>query len=233
MGSTNSPRVAGLSRITLFGLGALLLGVASALGAWIYFQSGLFAIDTWWNGIIVDLASPVLTAFARFMDFVGAGWFGVYLVPIVGALALVLVKRPWSAVFFIAAEIATAGLVQVLKHVFGRARPEEILVFADVGSYPSGHAANGATLAMVAFILFPRLWVAIVGAIWMLLMALSRTAVHAHWLSDTVGGMLVGIGVTLIVAGLFAPLLAREVRPVRLVEAEDPSRPRGADRSVG
>lgn len=213
--TTRGPRVAGIRRITLFGVGALLIGVACLLGAWIYFQSGLFAIDTWWNGIIVDLASPLLTGFARVMDFVGAGWFGVYLVPIAAALVLFLLKRPWSALFFLAAEIATAGIVQLLKHLFGRARPEEILVIADVGSFPSGHAANGAALAMIAFLLFPRLWVAIVGAMWMVLMALSRTAVHAHWLSDTVGGVMIGIGTTLIVAGLFAPLLAREVRPAR------------------
>lgn len=210
-----APRVAGINRITLFGLGALLIGLACLLGAWIYFQSGLFTLDTWWNGIIVDLASPVLTGFARVMDFVGAGWFGVYFIPIVGAIALFLLKRPWSALFFLAAQIATAGIVQVLKHLFGRARPDEILVIADVGSFPSGHSANGAALAMIAFLLFPRLWVAIVAGIWMVLMAVSRTVVHAHWLSDTVGGVMIGIGTTLVVAGLFAPLLVREIRPVR------------------
>ncbi|MGZ8803941.1 MAG: phosphatase PAP2 family protein [Microbacterium sp.] len=215
MESTDGPRVAGLNRITLFVVGAVLLAVAFALGAVIYSQSGLFAVDTWWNGILVDLASPLLTVFARAMDFVGGGWFGVILVPVVCVIALLLLKRPWSALFFVAVSIASAGVVQVLKQVFGRARPDEILVVADVGSFPSGHAANAATLAALAFLLFPRLWVAIVAGIWMVLMALSRTAVHAHWLSDTVGGVLVGIGVTLIVAGLFAPLLARENRPAR------------------
>ena len=51
---------------------------------------------------------------------------------------------------------------------------------------------------------------ALVGVAWVFLMALSRTAVHAHWLSDTLGGALIGAGVVLIVAGLFAPLLVRE-----------------------
>jgi undecaprenyl-diphosphatase len=70
--------------------------------------------------------------------------------------------------------------------------------------------ANAATLAAAAVILFPRLWVLLVGIAWVLLMALSRTALHAHWLSDTLGGALVGVGVVLILAGLFAPLLERE-----------------------
>jgi undecaprenyl-diphosphatase len=116
-------------------------------------------------------------------------------------------------VFFITAEIASAATVQLLKHLFGRARPEEIIVISDFGSFPSGHVANAATLATAAFILFPRLLVAIIGAAWVILMAISRTALHAHWLSDTIAGAMIGAGVVLIVAGFFAPLLWRE-RPV-------------------
>ena len=40
------------------------------------------------------------------MNFIGAGWFGVFAVPIVATVALLLLKRPWSAVFFIVAEVA-------------------------------------------------------------------------------------------------------------------------------
>ena len=152
------------------------------------------------------------------MNFLGAGWFGVLLVPILGAIGLVLLKRPWSAVFFITAEAASAGAVQVLKHLFGRARPEEIIVISDYGSFPSGHVAGAATLAMAAFILFPRLWVALVGIVWVVLMAISRTALHAHWLTDTIGGALIGAGMVLIVAGIFAPLLWRE-RPDAAISA--------------
>ena len=54
--------------------------------------------------------------------------------------------------------------------------------------------------------------VAIVGTVYVVLMAISRTAVHAHWLTDTIGGALIGVGVVLIVAGIFAPLLAGERR---------------------
>ena len=41
-------------------------------------------------------------------------------------------------------------------------------------------------------------------------MALSRTYLHAHWLSDTIGGALMGVGVALIVAGFFLPLIVKE-----------------------
>jgi undecaprenyl-diphosphatase len=191
-------------------VGVLLVAAACGLGAWIMLSPGPFLIDTAWNSLLVQNASPFLTGFSRVMDFSGGGWIGVIAVPILGAIALLILRRPWSAVFFIAAEAASAAAVQVLKHLFGRARPEDIIVLSDFGSFPSGHVANAATLATAAFILFPRLWVAIIGIAWVLFMALSRTLLHAHWVSDTLGGALVGVGVVLILAGLFAPLLARE-----------------------
>jgi undecaprenyl-diphosphatase len=50
----------------------------------------------------------------------------------------------------------------------------------------------------------------IVGACWVLLMAFSRTYLHAHWLSDTVGGAMLGAGAVLLVAAAFAVPMARE-----------------------
>jgi len=63
---------------------------------------------------------------------------------------------------------------------------------------------------VVAVVLFPRLWVALVGAAWVLLMAFSRTQVHAHWFTDTVGGTLVGAGVAPLVAAAFVLPILRE-----------------------
>jgi undecaprenyl-diphosphatase len=70
--------------------------------------------------------------------------------------------------------------------------------------------ANAATIAVAATVIFPRLWVGLVGAAWVLLMAFSRTYLHAHWLSDTVGGAMIGAGAALLVAAAFALPMARE-----------------------
>lgn len=193
------------------GTGLVLIALACALGAWIFFRGDdPFVIDVWWNALVADWNGPILTGISQFMNWVGAGWFGVLAVPIAGAIGLILLKRPWAAAYFLVAEAVSAGGVQVLKHLFGRVRPEDIIVISDYGSYPSGHVANAATLAIAAIVIFPRLWVALVGAGWVLLMAFSRTYLHAHWLSDTVGGVLIGAGAALIVAAAFVVPMARE-----------------------
>ena len=212
MTTVERARADNLSRPVLFIAGVALVLAACGLGALIFFREEPFDIDEEWNELLFNSDIPVLTGFSQVMNFLGAGWFSILIVPIAVALVLILLKRPWSAAFFLTAQAASAGAVQVLKHLFGRSRPEEIIVVSDFGSYPSGHVANAATLATVAFILFPRLLVAIVGAVYVILMAISRTAVHAHWLTDTIGGAMIGIGVVLIVAGIFAPLLIRERR---------------------
>ncbi|WP_439593416.1 phosphatase PAP2 family protein [Microbacterium sp.] len=194
--------------------GIVLILLSAGLGWWLFSRgNAAFAIDVWWNSLLASGWSPILGGFSLVMNFLGGGWFAVLVVPIGGAVVLALLRRPWSATYFIAAQAISAGLVQLLKTTFGRARPEEILVHSDYGSYPSGHVAGAATLATVFVILFPRLGVLIIGAAWVLLMAFSRTYLHAHWLSDTLGGALAGAGAALVVAAAFARLLSRELSP--------------------
>ena len=194
---------------------ALVIGVACVaaslvLGFWILASgNGPFAIDSWWNALVAN-APSWLTGFAVAMGFVGGGWFAVFVIPLGGAALLLLARRRWSAVFFVAAQALSALLVQVLKHAFGRDRPDDIMVVSDFGSYPSGHVAGAATLAVTVLVLFPRIGVLIAGVAWVLLMALSRTVVHAHWLTDTVGGAFVGVGAALVAAALMVWLVAPE-----------------------
>ncbi|MFJ6654248.1 phosphatase PAP2 family protein [Microbacterium sp. NPDC091313] len=192
--------------------GIVLLALAGALGLWVLARGDHpFAVDAWWDALLAGSSGhPVLIGFAMVMNDVGGTWVAVYLVPLGGALALVIARRPWPAAYFIAASAASAGGVQLLKHLFGRARPEDILVTADFGSFPSGHTANAATIAVVAVLLFPRLWVLIAGSAWVVLMAFSRTYLHAHWLSDTLGGALLGAGVAFVAAAAFSAVIVQD-----------------------
>ena len=187
--------------------GVVLVVAAIGLGILVTVDADL-DLDEWWNSFVDHF--DFLRSFALGMNFVGGGWFATFVVPLAGLAIMLALRRPWGGALVIVASAASAVGVQLLKATFGRARPEDILVAADHGSYPSGHTANAATLAVIAVVLFPRVWVAVVGAAWVLLMAFSRTEVHAHWFSDTVGGALVGTGVALVVAAALTLRIDRE-----------------------
>ncbi|MGP6172348.1 phosphatase PAP2 family protein [Microbacterium sp. A196] len=183
-----------------WGVGAIL--AAMAIGVLVTGDgSDAPAIDLGWNAVMGDIRNPFLIGFGSVMDRVGGGWIATLLIPL-AILAALLLARRWKAAVLVAVTLlASVGAVQLLKSLFGRTRPQDMLVTSDFGSFPSGHTANAATIAALAVLLFPRLWVLIVAAAWTLAMAFSRTLVSAHWLSDTVGGVLVGIGVTLVLGG--------------------------------
>lgn len=188
-------------------IGVVLLVLAIGLGIQVTLEADI-DIDDWWNSF-VDVFSPLQPG-AFVMNFLGGGWFATFVVPLGAAAILLALRRPWGALFALCASAGSALVVQMLKAMFGRARPEEMIVVSDHGSYPSGHTANAATLAVIAVVIVPRVWVAIVGAAWVFAMAFSRTEVHAHWFTDTVGGTLAGLGGALVVAALFTSALTRE-----------------------
>jgi len=195
------------------GVGAL--GLAVLLGVLIATRNRTVSLDDVVLADFVNIRSPSFTLPALAMNFIGGGWFGVLVVPLGGALAFLIAKRRWAALYFIAASAASAGVVQLLKVTFGRARPTEILVTADLGSFPSGHVANAATLAVVLIFLLQRRWVWIIGIVYTILMMLSRTYLGAHWLSDTIGGALIGVGVAVIMWAPFARKLSAEAEGLR------------------
>lgn len=193
-------------------IGLALIFATVVLGVLVAFDVELVDLDAWWNSYVAAFA-PAFLGMSMALNVIGGGWVAALAIPLGLALVLVIVRRPWSAVYFLAASLASAMLVQIFKVVFGRVRPEDILVLSDQGSFPSGHTANAATMAAVAVVLFPRLWVFLVGTAWVLLMALGRTIVHAHWMTDTIGGTLVGIGAALVIAAVFAARILREREP--------------------
>ncbi len=191
--------------------GAIAFVLAVLLGIIVTIRSTVgIEMDVEWMEDIVERRTGVWDAIAFPISWVGGGWFGIFVVPLGLAGALWLLRRPWAALFSLVASALSAGTVQVLKSVFGRARPEEILVTADFGSFPSGHTANAATLGAILFLLTWRWWVLAAGLAWTALMAFSRTYLGAHWLTDTLGGALLGAAVAVFVWAPFAALLHRE-----------------------
>ncbi|MDF2562254.1 MAG: phosphatase family protein [Microbacterium sp.] len=186
---------------------ATLLGAAIVFG---YTEPPGF--DTWWNDTISASRSDWMLSLALLLDHIGGGWVAILLVPMLVIIALLIARRWQAAVFAAVAFLVSAGAVQLLKHLFGRARPEDMIVASDFGSFPSGHAANAATIAMVLWLVFPRVWTAILGIAWVVAMAVSRTLLSVHWATDTLGGALVGAGVVLVLGAWLLPWVTRSRR---------------------
>ncbi len=141
----------------------------------------------------------IFTVITRFGDST------FYLVP----LALIILWGLWSRRVAIAwrsayvfAAIAIPGLLaDILKPVFGRARPEllfrdQLFGFtwsgphADHWSFPSGHSITIVALATSLYAVYPPLWpLYVVGAA---LVAASRVIIDAHYLSDVIVGIYMG-----------------------------------------
>ncbi|BAU33362.1 PAP2 family protein [Microcella alkaliphila] len=195
---------------------AVGMGVAVLLGALIALRGSPLAADEEFMNELLEERAPWFDLPALFLDWVGGHLVGIVIVPIAMVIWLLALRRPWAAGFSIVAAAVSAGLVQLLKALFDRARPEFMLVASDEGSFPSGHVANAATIAVVLALVFglerSRWWVWVVGAAYIVAMALARTYLGVHWVTDTIGGALLGAGVAVMLWAPIADRLAAEPR---------------------
>jgi membrane-associated phospholipid phosphatase len=166
-------------------------------------------LDLAWMATVSPGHRSPLTIPSMFLDAIGSGMPAFVMVTTIGG-ALFLWGRPWGAVYFLAVAIISAGLVELLKNTFGRPRPEVAIVDAGFGSYPSGHSARAAMLAVTLGILLPRFWVWTLGAAYTLAMMFSRTQLGVHWLTDTIGGALSGAAVALLCLAVLSRQLEAE-----------------------
>lgn len=103
----------------------------------------------------------------------------------------------WSrrATVLIVAILITALLVFAIKLTVRRRRPQgewgQVYRKTDPHSFPSGHAARAALLAVLAMGLGPA-WLGWLLAIWAPLVMLARVAMGVHYLSDVLAGAALG-----------------------------------------
>jgi membrane-associated phospholipid phosphatase len=161
-------------------------------------------LDDAWLRLMISGQAPPLTAIAKVFNILGL----VYVtLPVRIAVAgfLALRRRWWNLARFTAAVVLSEVLIGVLKGIYERARPPESLVVTTGASFPSGHAvAASATVVAAVIALVPpgrrRAWWALAAVAFSILMGFSRAYLGAHWLSDAVAGILLGISCAVVTA---------------------------------
>jgi undecaprenyl-diphosphatase len=155
------------------------------------------------KALLIKENKPFLALVLKFFAHSGDSWFWL-----VGLLiAWLLSESEWrQRLLFIAVGLVImAAAVIVLKFSIRRPRPDgewgQIYRITDPHSFPSGHAARSATLAVMAIAFGPP-WFAIAVVLWAPWVGIARIALGVHYFSDVVAGWLVGAVMGLIAIAL-------------------------------
>jgi membrane-associated phospholipid phosphatase len=144
-------------------------------------------------------------------------WAGSPLVMVLVAIAagIFFYRRSGrSKAGVVVAAPAVGGLISgVTKLLFGRARPAGgALLNENTFSFPSGHAATSAAVAVTLCYVLARErliswpWAIALGAAIPLLVGLTRLYLDVHWVTDVVGGWMVGLFVAALSAAMYEHL---------------------------
>ena len=156
------------------------------------------SIDKWWLDLMVDAEVDGLITVAEVLAFAGSAWATV---PARLIFAVWLGRRAaWDRLgVWLGAIFLSEATLSALKAIYGRARPPAVLSHAVVSSssFPSGHTVEATAVTIALVYVFAkagkpaRHWF-YVAAAYAAAMALSRTYLRVHWLSDVTVGTVVG-----------------------------------------
>jgi membrane-associated phospholipid phosphatase len=178
---------------------ALVLGIVIAGDP---ASSAVQGIDDQWLQWVVDGRTPWLIRVAKVVSAIGSVWITLPLRVLVSAV--LMWHRRWLQLgAFLGAVVTSELCIGPLKALVDRPRPPNSLIGTSGASFPSGHAIAGAVTAFgLVVVLMPasaRRWMAIgFAAAFAGVMAISRTYLSAHWLTDTLAGACIGTGLALV-----------------------------------
>jgi undecaprenyl-diphosphatase len=152
---------------------------------------GILPADTSIREAMLRLASPAIVSVMRLINAMG-DWRG--LVP---GTVLLFILLPAARVrwwIWVALLMAAPVAESVVKWIVGRSRPGELSM-----GFPSGHATAaaaffGAVMFLAGSLPHPaRTWVRVVALAGIVLVGIARVMLRAHWPSDALGGIALGL----------------------------------------
>jgi membrane-associated phospholipid phosphatase len=218
--------------------GAVLATLWTAVGL-LLVSAGPPAADQRALELAVRLQDPALVPVARFVSWVGD-------LPVVSAVALVVVavayrrSRRWDLGWLTFAVIGGAlAVTATVKGITDRTRPDGGLTDTFSSAFPSGHAVRAAAVyALVAWLVLRwtspdrrllRTGTAVVAVTMTLAIGASRMLLGAHWLTDVVGGYVLGVLWLAVCVAVTRPQRARRLGSADAAPAGSDQAPAGAD----
>ena len=109
----------------------------------------------------------------------------------------------------LAGTLAAGAATTILKWLFRRQRPAGegwgFYSHFDRHAFPSGHAGRSACMAVLLAPLLPLPWSYLLLPAWAVTVGLARVALQVHFVSDIIGGWVVGLLVGLAIGGILSP----------------------------
>jgi membrane-associated phospholipid phosphatase len=149
--------------------------------------------------------SPDFVAFAKLATDIIDPWPQIFLWPLLYFLATFFWKRKKLGNRFLLLALSiplSNGIVEILKRILGRTRPEALWSLNFYGfdffginnleySFPSGHACTAGVLVGALACFYPQrsFPLLLIGA----LLAFTRVILGYHFLSDVIAGMSIGL----------------------------------------
>jgi membrane-associated phospholipid phosphatase len=171
------------------------------------------------HGFAVD--HPAFTSTMKVISQVGSptGWW-IVLTPV---FAWLLWRRlPRLAAFLVVTALGSSLLNTLVKTLVDRARPHLVdPVAAAAGkSFPSGHTQSATVGCGILLLIFlpvvsrpARKWLYIAAAVIIALIGFSRIALGVHFLSDVLGGLVIGAAWLLAMTAAFSAWRRDERKP--------------------
>jgi membrane-associated phospholipid phosphatase len=168
---------------------------------------GAVPADTALRDALLGLATPAIVAVMRVVNRAGD-----WRVLLPGTLLLFLVFRRARERWWLWAGVMVAAplLEGALKQLVGRQRPEDLSL-----GFPSGHSTAAATFFGAVVLLAGTLpasvcaVVRVLAVVMIVLVGMARVILRAHWPSDVLAGIALGLALT-AAAGLVAARLGDE-----------------------
>ncbi|SFN87668.1 phosphatase PAP2 family protein [Mycetocola miduiensis] len=199
--------------LVVFVAAAIAFGIVSGLS---YGKRYLAEpVDLWWGDLMLEQRTDA----GLFLAWIPAVIGGPIPMLIIGlAMVGTFLYLRWKVVALTvaAAMVTSVAMAAPLAAAVARTRPETSLAETVPTSFPSGHTAMAATVALVLALIFRHWLLWVLGTVWVVAMAWCRTYLEAHWLTDVIAGALLGI-----IAGSVAWLAIETVRRRRTRTKEE------------